>query len=156
MKKLLPILLILICAAAALGQDGLETKYDKFKNETSVTFWGTGLGVDEAAMFTHSGDKLTSDVDTFFLYFRGNGRCYGFCFHDPGLILLIDGNREDLGTRKTLSDGVVFSISRDMLKKIADAKLVEYQVGRYEGKWETKTLNKFKLLLAAGTAATKP
>lgn len=151
----LTLLVILALSIAAFGQttreNGIEVAYDKFKDVTNVRLFEMSSPLAMITSFSYGGAKLTKDVDTFYLFFSGS-RCSGFCFNDAALILLIDGERFHGGYRKGLGDSTIYRISRDDIKRIADAKLVEYQVGRFEGKWEEKTLAKFKTLLDLGTA----
>lgn len=153
MKKLLPII-ILLFAVSAFGQttreNGIEVAYDKFKDVTNVRLIEIGGPLSMLTSFSYGGQILTKDAEQFYLFFSGS-RCSGFCFNDAALILLIDGERVHGGYRKGLGDSTIYSIDRDMIKRLADAKLVEYQVGRFEGKWEAKTIAKFKTLLDLGT-----
>lgn len=152
MKKLLP-LLILIFTFTAFGQikreNGVFIEYDKFKDETTVRLMEYGKPGLAEASFSYNGRTLVANVEHFYIYFAGD--CPGFCFHDDALIMLIDGERVPLGIDKGLGDSAVYAVSRDTIERIAAAKLVEYQVGRFEDKWETKTLAKFKTLLDLGT-----
>ena len=155
MKKLLP-LFILLLAVSAFGQikapSGFTATYDKFKDLSHVYFSGYGVGVMESVGFFSNGADLVKDQERFYLSFAGT-RCHGFCFNDSTLIVLADGERIHSGTDKGLGDSAFYMVTRDTIAKIAAAKLVEYQVGRFEGKWEAKTLAKFKTLLDLGTVA---
>jgi len=157
MKKLLPLFLLLLCVSYGHAQtktaNGLTYAYDRFKDRTEVSFDGYGIGILETAGFVHSGAVLTKTQDEYYLMFVGTrNSCSGFCFKGgTSLIMLIDGERVAVGDDDRLDDGVYFVVDRDLIARIAGAARVEYQVGRFEGKWTQKTIDKFKALLAAGT-----
>ena len=157
------LVLILLLAAAVFGQTQTQKlpkefaiKYDKFKDETDVSFYDFGSsllpsGTTTTVGFIHPGNTLQQDSKEFYLFFSKSG-CSGFCFHDPSFILLIDGERVIVSNRSdVLSDSVLFFVDRSILSRIASAKLVEYQVGRFEGAWKEKNIAKFKTLLNLGT-----
>ena len=155
MKKLLPLfILIFAIATTAIGQttteNGTQVIYDKFKDTTRVQLVDFSGSVSMIASFSYDGSKLTKNAEHFYIFFSGS-RCSGFCFQDAALILLIDGERFHAGVRRGLGDSTIYAMDRDAITKIANAKLVEYQVGRFEGKWEGKMLAKFKTLLDLGT-----
>lgn len=156
MKVRLIGLLILIFAVNGLAQKlpkGFEIKYDKFKDQSQVYFFDdyTGIAlVNLTAGFNHPGTDLTENQKDFYLYFSGLN-CSGFCFHDASFILLIDGERVSFPNDRSLSDSVIFAIDRSMLERMAAAKVVEFQVGRFEGTWKEKTIKKFKTLVDLGT-----
>ena len=151
------LVVILAFTFAALGQakapKGFDIRYDKFKDATSVSFGSYGTLIFERFGFDHKGTSLDQDQDEFYLMFTGTrASCTGFCFKGgTDLILLIDGERVIAGTDGRLSDYVYFYVKRSLIEQLAAAKLVEYQVGRFEGKWEAKTLSKFKTLLDLGS-----
>ena len=156
MKKLLPLFLLILAVTAAAqtkAPKGFTVNYDKFKDRSTVYFDGYGVGVSESFGFLHDGQTLAADQSEFYLMFTGSrASCTGFCFKSgTELILLIDGERVVAGTDSRLSDHVFFYVKRDLIERLAAAKFVEYQVGRFEGKWEEKTLSKFKTLLDLGT-----
>ncbi len=128
----------------------LTIKYDKFKDQTRISFEGFS-NVDYTIGTEYNGESLRRNANDFYIYFYGGSRCYGFCFHDPELILIVDGERTFAGTDEGLSDSAIFSIDRKMLERLAAAKLVEFQVGRYEGKWKDKDIENFKTLLGLAT-----
>lgn len=147
-----------ILTLAASGQTklpkGFEMDYDKFKDETEISF-DDGLSPKFIGWFQHSGQSLKKDIDEFNFTFMGSRqRCTGYCFkNDPGLIFLIDGERvKTPEIENFLGDTITFQIGRAMVAKIAAAKEVQFQVGPFEGTWKDKTLAKFKTLLDLGTA----
>jgi len=152
MKKLLPIfvLALAVTVAAQKPPKGFFVEYDKFTDETEVSF----LDYDSAfaaAWFTYKGKTLDSDVETFLLTFDGR-RCDGYCFNDPELIFLIDGERTLLPKlSRVLSDSATFPISRDLMARLIAAKKIEYRVGRFEAEWKEKLRAKLKTLLDLGT-----
>jgi len=153
MKKLLPIFLLFFTATAfaqTTTENGIEAIYDKFKDTTRVQLIDFSGPVSMITSFSYDGSKLTKNAENFYVFFSGS-RCSGFCFHDAVLILLIDGERFNVGLRRGLGDSTIYAMNRDAITKIANAKLVEYQVGRFEGKWDGKMLAKFKTLLDLGT-----
>jgi len=150
-------LLFLITLLASLGYGqakpakGIDVAYDKFKDETTVSF----VDFPSTFMFTHPGRTIDADAQEFF--FRFGYSCPGyFCFRgDVGFRVIIDGGpplqvAED--EHLVLADTMVFIINRENLAKLAAAtKQVEYQVGTYRGTWKDKIITKFKALLDAGT-----
>lgn len=138
---------------SALGQDKMpkwfDREYDKFEDKTTIDFAQSGRAILHVG-FTFKGSTLLADQQEFYFYFQG-GRCRGFCFNNAELTLLIDGERHSGGIDKRLGDNAIYLIGRPMIEEIANAKLVEYRVGSFEGKWETKALAKFKTLLELGT-----
>lgn len=125
--------LFLLLLTPAIGQ---TTEYDKFKDVTHVYIYKPGTP-SIIWSFKYQGQTLTKDADTFYLYFNGGHNCRGFCFNDPSLILLIDGKRFDLSDGKDrLSDSAIWQIDRATMEAVVNAKLVEYQVGHFEGKWQ--------------------
>lgn len=145
---------ILAFTISAFGQikapKGFTADYDKFKDKTLVGFTGWANGIQYIAEFELSGQSVSEDVKYFYLTFAPN-RCYGFCFDDAKLIALLDGKPMPLGTDDGLGNTATFLIQREDFTKIANAVTGEFQVGRFEGKWEGKMLAKFKTLLDLGT-----
>lgn len=147
------LLLIASLAIAAVAQDtklpnDFTVSYDKFKDITTVTFNdGRTFAGYMIGGFDHPGEKMTGPVDDFYLMFRPVGRCSGFCFNDPELIFIIDGERVSIGMDRGLHDRAYYAISRPLLQRIASAKLVEFRVGYYEGRFHAKTFPKLRTLL---------
>lgn len=151
MNKFAYIIVILAFAMSAFGQKSkVGADYDKFKDETTVSFNGYGVGVSENISFTFSGKDLKADAEEFMFWFGGN-RCRGYCFDDPEFIMIIDGRRSAVYTDKRLDNSAIFTVPRSEVEAIANATLVEYRVGSFQGKWEQKTIGMFKELLALGT-----
>ena len=140
------VFLILLLTIPALAQ---TVTYDKFKDETRVSVYKPNMGLSIEWAFTYQGRELKENVDTFYVNFTGGRYCNGYCFKDPMLILLIDGERVDLSDgRHRLGDSAAFAVDRAVMEKAVNAKLVEYQVGPYEGRWKEKDIRK---LFDAGT-----
>lgn len=137
-------------AYPAKAPKGFDIRYDKFKDLTTIDFTSLQLPVHVISGYYHSGQVLIRDQEEFYLMFFGRG-CKGFCFRGAQLILLIDGERTPLGTDDGLGDEVIFTVPRAVFKRIAAAKLVEYQVGRFEGQWKTQEIENFNTLLDFGT-----
>lgn len=150
-------LLIVVLAAAAFAQDrklpnDFTVSYDKFKDVSTVTFNdGRTFAGYLVGGFDHPGEKLTATIDDFYFMFRPVGRCSGFCFDDPELIFIIDGERISLGRDRGLHDLALYIITRPLLDRLASAKLVEFKVGRFEGKFDAKTFPKLRTLLEMAT-----
>lgn len=154
-------LIIFVLSVTAFAQDpnkpakppkGFQIVYDKFKDKTEVGFYDVGFSNPSfAAWFRHPGPVLEGDIGEFVFAFLG-GRCSGYCFNDPALIFIIDGDRVVMPPlRNFLGDTAAFPIERDLLTRIAAAKLVEYQVGRYQGVLKDKNIARLKTLLDLGT-----
>lgn len=129
--------LFLLLLTPVIGQ---TTEYDKFKDITRVYIYNSG-NPSTIWSFKYQGQTLTKDADIFYVYFNGGHSCHGFCFNGPSLIFLVDGKRLDLSDGKDrLSDSAIWQIDRPTMESIVNAKLVEYQVGRFEGQWDLKEL----------------
>lgn len=150
MNKL--ILIGLMLAAVAVNGQGITTAYDKFKEQTRVSYRTEVTSLSVTFSFGHPGTTLRKDADSFYMFVHGGSRCSGFCFNRPALIFLVDDERRHFGTQHNgLSDSALYSLTRAELQWIADAKSVEFQVGRYEGKLKDDDLAGLKALLVAGT-----
>lgn len=129
-----------------------KVSYDKFQDETAVVLMDFDRILFFDVWFRYKGEAaLSADVTDFYITFRTPGRCSGFCFYDPQLIFLIDGERLPFPAIKTLSDIATFPLTRDTIERISKSKKVEYQVGRYQGELKTTSFAKFKTLLELGT-----
>lgn len=131
---------------------GFLVAYDKFKDHTDVSYLSTdykGL-LQSWISFNYDGQRLEKSVQNFYVTFLGTGRCSGYCFNRPTLILLVDGERSTI-TSNQLADIVRFPLSRQLVEKISKASRVEFQVGTYEEVWKGKALVKWAELLALGT-----
>lgn len=166
MKILIPIL-FLAAAVSAFGQalqeriDRLDdsktytVKYDKFKDETTVTGRvgfrppkGHLIDTLELAMVAKfPGQTITQDADIYDCYFIPHYSRTWVFLHDTNLIMLLDGTKRDFGRGKQggnvylggVNEWVYFKMSREDLQAMADAKTVEIQLGSYEGRISTKS-----------------
>lgn len=164
MKKLPHlVLLALITVSGAAAQihapKGLDVSYDKFKDKTVVYFRDSSYdSADLYAAFVVSGQTVDADINDFYFQFSKDD-CHGFCFKgDVEFTVIIDGGKPWKVAEKgnVLTDKLGFMLSRDDLVRLAAAdKQIEYQVGRFEGVWKQKIIEKFKGLLTAGTASQK-
>lgn len=130
-----------------------ETKYDKFKDTTTVQFKRlplTGssrrvLGGETLYLvgaFRFSGLKLTAPVEYAYLGFLSESRDWVY-LRDQHLIALVDGNRIDLGKAErdsavwwggAVSELLAFRLSYETLLKVANGSEVEMQLGSREFK----------------------
>jgi hypothetical protein len=156
MQSFATAILIVISCVVALPQSrppkGFLVDYDKFKDITDVSYLSTdykGL-LQSWISFNYQGRNLDKNIETFYVTFLGTGRCYGFCFKEPTLILLIDGERYSVSNNQ-LANIVRFALPRSTVEKIVHAKIVEFQVGTYEEAWKPKAIEKWGQLLALGT-----
>jgi uncharacterized protein YuzB (UPF0349 family) len=158
MKKLLP-LFLLIFAAASFGQTrGLQVKYDKFKDETTAIYVRLNVAKDLSMIITadYPGEKLAKDQEQFVLSFG----CRSVCFNtsiSTNLITLVDGERITFSqpSDRESMDLAMFYLTRAQLTKLANAKLVEFQVGRHEGVFLDPDHENIKKMLEATKAAAK-
>lgn len=141
MTRVWILLTLLLATGVTFGQTvpkppkGVEAKYDRFKDTTTVSMRGVGRGYASMdIVFFYDGQTISKDVEDFYLVFSAFGRCSGFCFNRADLILLIDGQRERLSYIDALTDRALFVASREILTRIANADTVEYQVGSRDGK----------------------
>lgn len=129
-----------------------ETKYDKFKDETTVQFkrlplTGTGRRVWSGetlylvGAFHFKGQTLATPVKVAYLGFISESENWLY-LRDKNLIALIDGERLDLGSADRdsnvrlgkVSELLVFEIPHETLLKIANGTSVEMQLASREFK----------------------
>lgn len=153
----------------------LETSYDKFKN---LSFIGTKdmylvPGGRHAILFNSvsltgsivfDGQQLPESAKSFFLSFQTRARSWRHLERSSReLVILADGARitgiapDHKGHVSTVGGEVgtweinTFDITRQDLAKIANAKLVELQLGSFETTLTEQHKNALKLLFVAGT-----
>jgi hypothetical protein len=116
--------------------------YDKFSDLTDVFFTGfiTKAGV-VGMEFSYNGDTLKGSITQFKLNFESS--LYNRDNGDNTLDLIIDGAREHFssGQRHTVQMGygllggevttLSFDVDADFIKKLAEAKSVEFRLGGY-------------------------
>ncbi|MEP7077076.1 MAG: hypothetical protein ABI878_14820 [Acidobacteriota bacterium] len=172
MKILLIILLLAIAGSAQTIQDRIKAlddsktyavKYDKFKDETTVT-GRVGFRLPKGHIIdtmelemngTFPGQTPNQDIAEFQCYFIQHYSQSWVFLHDQHLIMLLDGVKVDFGQGKQggearlggVDEWVYFKISREDLQKIADAKTVEIQLASYEGRISQKTQPRLKAFL---------
>jgi hypothetical protein len=127
-----------------------ETKYDKFKDTTTVQFkrlplTGTGRRVFSGetlyliGAFRFKGQAIAAPVNVAYIGFLSESENWLY-LQDKHLIALIDGERLDVGIAARDSDIglgkvtelLVFDISYETLLKIANGTNVEMQLGSRE------------------------
>lgn len=158
------ILILTILAVLLVSQSDLKPKYDRFRDETTVS---TGLQyvdmkspgrLETAAYFSYKGQAKASNGLIIGLAFYSSSSHWRFVEHDD-LIALIDGERLEfgnpivktsrLGRRTGVDESLSYKLTRSDLNKIASAQQVEMQIGTVEFKLTGKFLNKLKDLEAA-------
>ncbi len=141
-------------------------KYDKFKNETTITAGPFSLtGTMEYMMtdtmiflysgFRFEGENITTPVDAFYLGFSYSGREWQF-LKNTDVYALVDGERMHLGEADRDSDvhlgGVeemlAIKLDQATFSKIAKAKSVELKVGEREFKLKEEHLQSFRDLIS--------
>jgi hypothetical protein len=129
-----------------------ETSYDKFKDETTVKFkrlpltGGMRLAMSAEMIylmgaFQFKGQKMSEPATTAYLGFLSESKDWVF-LRDQHLIVLVDGERIDLGDAERDSDIrigevkelLVFDVPAETLSKIANGDKVEMQLGSREFK----------------------
>jgi hypothetical protein len=164
--KLLTLALLLTATLAASAQNidpkavqaklpkGVHLRYDKFTDKSEVMTFEVSFGEPATEFrFEYDGLQLKENVDDFIVIFSP-GRCRGYCFkYEPILYLLIDGERMQIQPRmrQPLTDNAIFHVDRAFMERITKAKLVEYSVGSFVGKWKSGFLGKIKNLYDAAT-----
>jgi len=140
------LLLILLLCCPLMAQK-LTIDYDKFADETAAEMRILNGGIASYWRGRYPGKTLQTTVKEFDLFMSG-GNCYGYCFNHSSLRLLIDGERLQF-TSDELADTIVFTLNRATVEHLASAKLVEFQIGRFTGKWQGKDLGRLQSLLDA-------
>lgn len=143
---------LLVIAFLALSVTAqIEAKYDKFKDQTTVSFSDRYIGTKGGAVRVHV-SFIDKDPDTIRFTFRALlGREYRF-LRTQGLVILADGERFVSPRGKWATDKewelLMHTIDRSELVKIAAAKKVELQLGRLEVELSEKQRKELKDLLA--------
>lgn len=162
MKNLIAItiftLLFTISCFAQIDTKGVETKYDKFKDKTTVTLMlemNIRLVPKEDLVFGSSssfdGKKPTSIPDKLVFTFISNSKIKQYEFSNS-LIILADDERIRLGDAKYIggtssfepSEIMIYTVSLENLKKIVAAKKIEMQIGKTEFALNDAQLNAVK------------
>lgn len=153
-------LLLLLVSAVALGQTiedrvkkfdtprDYEIKYDKFAKSTTVQFQSLITPADlkgggSMTIFASVTIKQTGKY-WYLVFFHPTGR-YKFLYNKNPLRFLLDGKLLDIPTDEITDMPGVF-ITSSQWNKIVAAKTVEMQFGLFEGKFDNKTLQRFKNL----------
>lgn len=154
------VLCLLLIASLHLQSAAQKTKYDKFKDETTVSIGPdyvdvkNGARLEIAAYFSHKGQDETNGL-IIGLAFYSSSRHWRF-IDDDHLFALIDGERLDLGLpisndrrlarRVGVDESLAFALSREHLRKLSHATKVEMQLGRVEFRLKDKFLKDLKEL----------
>ena len=145
----------------------IETKYDKFKDQTTVRLnpyyvQGTApkldptAGIEITASFVYAGQKLNAPPDIVsFGIVSASADAFKY-EQDRGLIALVDGERIDLGqmeredasykkypyviSNRYYVETLSAPIKYELFLKIANAKIVEMQIGKKEFKLKDEHL----------------
>jgi hypothetical protein len=133
----------------AAGQKGkLQVKYDRFKDLTTVTVPAMRLtgsvlrGLMATVIGTHDGERRAAPKEVGLLFFSFSDTTQ-FDDETISLIFLVDGERINASDVKRVErsyssgsyhEGVFAPMSAAMLKRLADAKSVEGQLGSIEFK----------------------
>ena len=153
MKYLLCLALLIV---PAYGQ--ITTKYDKFKDVTLVAY-RDDINVKSKtelkqfkfwAYYNEGGGKRS-----YFISFDAS--CRLLCLDDNRrLIFLTETERFEFGngsykldnTKYGLEERLTYAITKDELEAIAASPEIEFQIGKYEGKFSTKQKRDLKEFLA--------
>ena len=126
------------------GKNVIEKKYDKFKDKTSVLL---ELTISDYAMFENlrllafssfTGEKAPQKLeDANITFFSVNTKPQYDIYRS--LIFLVDGERISLGdgeyekdNSNALIETLKFTLKADVIKKLANSKKVELQLGKNE------------------------
>lgn len=153
MKPLILALLLLF------PQGELKTKYDRFRNETTVSIGPDYVDMrspgrlEAAAYINYKGDTPTPEGLIIGLAFYSSSSNWRFIDNDH-LFALVDGERLDLGKpitkdsklgrRVGVDESLSFSLTREDLHKLTQASKVEMQLGRVEFRLKDKFLKRLK------------
>lgn len=122
-------------------------KYDKFQKSTDITYEFTATASEkrplmrntlDMAVFLSIPDNGNPSVGLYF------GR-YGTLYNNETLRMLLDGELVKL-TDDTIDYSVVIDIPLKEFEKIAQSKIVEFQINLFEGKLDAKQMTAFKNL----------
>lgn len=141
------ILLLSVPAFSQIATKGIEVKYDKFKDKTTVTLMlevSVKLVPKEDLVFgsasAFDGKKPTSIPDKHVFTFISNSKLKQYEFYNS-LIILADDERIKLGNATSYIPGksdfepseiMIYTLTSENLKKIVGAKKVEMQLGKTE------------------------
>ena len=139
----LPLVLLLSSIASA---QALKTKYDRFKDETTVYVGPNYVDIDgprlEVAFYVgYAGTKPARDRMTIGMAVYSSTREWRF-ISDDNLIVLVDGKRLEIGKpiskdsklarTRGVDESMAYKISEEQLITISKAEKVEMQIGRTE------------------------
>ena len=125
----------------------IETKYDRFDNKTSIILKYTRVqgetrdSLDMALLTAYEGEKLTAPIKDVALSIASTSSDWRYLRGSRTLRVIADGERINLGEMErrnsTVGRGYVMEfmgvfISSDTLRKIANSKKVEMQLGSIE------------------------
>jgi hypothetical protein len=146
---------------------GIESAYDKFRDQTRVSFetspeiprysiYTHGWGLRMVVAFTFSGKEINRNADEFNISFMGSCPDRGYCFEDKTeLIFLTDGLPLTLthpnSSPDYVSDVITYELSRAELKRLADSKTVEFTLDRNAAKLTSKQIALIATLLSEAT-----
>lgn len=159
MKLLLFTLLILLFV-----QTDLKTKYDRFRDETTVSIGPDYVDMkspgrlEAAAYFSHKGKTASAEGLIVGLAFYSSSKHWRF-LDDDRLIAMADGERVDLGRPTTkdsklgryvgVDESLSFALTREGFHTLARASKVEMKLGRVEFGLKDKFLKRLKELESA-------
>lgn len=172
--KTLILALILLCPAILPAQEieqrvkGLRNskkfsiEYDKFKDETRVAVGPFSisdslqntrgfLSLRMIIRFFHAGRELKQPADDFALVFHSDSREWRF-LKNHDLYMLVDGERIAVGEadydgdveRDGVSEFMRYSLSPDLIRRLAAAKQVQLKIGRVEVELKDEHLQAFR------------
>lgn len=154
MRSMKMLLLLLLLVPVTFGQSieervkkfenpkAYEVKYDKFQKETNVEI--TLKLSSKKGFLTLYPHIVLKDDGEYYVIMLASGGAYRF-HTQPTMRFLLDGNLLELKS-DDIDDIVGFSITNKDFEKIASAKLVEVQLGFFEGQFDAKTQTAFKNL----------
>lgn len=175
MKKKLPLIVaILLITGSVFSQekdtDTLYIRYDKFKDQTFVANKHIELKpgnalfnrVEFSAGFLHDGQKPVANAGSFHISFRVHSKEWRFLeAAQRQMILLADSTRIEKSQRRhsgdtsssryagvSVTENLIFVVTRDELASIANAKDVELQIGWLETSLTDEAKRRIKELLA--------
>lgn len=153
------ILLLFIPCLSQIDTKGVEVKYDKFKDKTTVTLMlevnikmvpKEDLVLGSSSSFDGKKPTVIPDKHVFTFISNSKLKSYGF---DNSLIILADDERIPVGNATTYIKGesefepseiMIYSLSSNNLKKLAGAKSIEIQLGKAEFALNEKQLEAVK------------
>jgi hypothetical protein len=161
---------ILLFAASCFGQTIQErvkkfenaknyaVKYDKFQKhteiETTVYLTTKGKGFFAKSFLTLYPSLFIGDSGDVTVTLLASGGSSSF-HNRPTMRFLLDGQSAELESND-MDDTVGFIMPVPFLERIANAKIVEVQLGTFEGKFDAKALTAFKNLHSLTIAPLPP